>query len=101
MKNINEPTALMVQRFEAVLAELGYAYFITWTWHYAAGRGYRHGVLTVYDVAKGCDYRIDVEPFARQTHRWTKADEWIGRLRHGSPKAWAVSAMLRRILALV
>lgn len=69
--------------FEAVLAKLSHVYYITWPGHYAAGHGYRHSALAVYNSSHGREIRIVVEPFARQTHRWTEADERIGRLRHG------------------
>lgn len=93
-RTAQEPTAVTVARFLALLRRHGVEYGITYQW---VGRC-RHGVIEVFDAALGpFDGAVAFEQFSRSTHLWTEADAHIGTMRTDSPKRFAVKALVAKL----
>ena len=90
-RTAQEPTAVTAARFLALLRRRSLEYGITYQW---VGRC-RHGVIEVFDAALGpVDGAVAYERFSRSSHLWTEADARIGTMRTGSPKHFAVKALV-------
>jgi hypothetical protein len=85
----------MSARFLALLEARGLAYTIAWQWD--ASSKYRNGVIIVHTAAGPQAGAVAEAVFVRNTHFWTPADERIGKLRTGSPKHFALLALIKRI----
>jgi hypothetical protein len=90
-----EPAQETVTAFKELLASKGLAYFVSWRWE-----GWRKfGIIGVRPAgqSQALAPAVDREEFARSTSRFTAADRVIGKVRTGSPKHLAISALSRRL----
>jgi hypothetical protein len=90
-----EPAQETVAAFKELLASKGLSYFVSWRWE-----GWRKfGIIGVRPAgqAQALAPAVDREEFARSTSRFTAADRVIGKVRTGSPKHLAISALSRRL----
>jgi hypothetical protein len=91
-----EPPAVTLHRFQALLSKNNLDYGITWRW----GGRCRHGIIEVYDVSLGpCDGVVESEAFERNTQLWAETDTVLGRMHAGSPRHRAVRALVARLQA--
>lgn len=91
-----EPPAVTLHLFQALLLKNNLDYGITWRWE---GRC-RHGIIEVYDASFGpCGGVVESEVFKRNSQSWEESGTVLARMHAGSPKHREVGGLVARLQA--